>query len=505
MNARPIQPLQVASEFNFEELFFSTTDLKGTILSSNRVFVRVSGYQQEELYGKAHNIIRHPDMPRAVFAMLWENLKRGLPFAGYVKNMAKDGRYYWVFAVIVAAGKSHYLSVRFKPSSALMTQVEALYREALAAENDILNRSGTEKEAVAAGLQVVSRAVQAHGSYDLFSHAALNTEIKARDTQLARLGASLFPRVLSKQHEMASAYGACVDVYDQVNALFNSLDGFVEIASGLQDKALAVLDTAEVFRLHALNVKITSGHHGDSGRCVGVVAGFLGDHSRELTEGTAGLRSHISEITADSQTINARVAMARLQLEMLLFFQAESAAGSASADLEAMRTLEECFLKSTAHLETALGQLDEHLPKLLQSRENLARTALAIEMTQVCGLTETARIPQGEDLRTMFAEFRARIGTTRSQLDDLSNVIDNIYSISRESPPRLSAINLEIQAAARAMQGGTQAAPADQSEASPARVHTRGHLCQPVSAFELSVPSRKAAGLSLGAPVLIRP
>jgi aerotaxis receptor len=460
MNVRPIQPLQISSDFRFEELFFSTTDLKGKILSSNRVFVRVSGYQQEELYGQPHNIIRHPDMPRAVFALLWDNLKRGLPFAGYVKNMAKDGRYYWVFAVIVAAGADRFLSVRFKPSSSLMPQAEALYRETLAAENGVLQRGGTEKEAVQAGLQLIHRAMKVHGSYDLFSHAALNREIKARDAQLARSGAHLFPRTLPGEHGMACAYDSCVKVYDQVNGLFQSLDGFVESASGLQEKALAVLDTAEVFRLHALNVKITSGHHGDSGRCVGVVASFLGDHSRELTEGTAGLRSHISEISADSQTINARVAMARLQLEMLLFFQAESAAGAAGVDLHAMQTLEECFLESSAHLETALGQLDDHLPKLLQSRENLARTALAIEMTQVCGLTETARIPQGEDLRTMFSEFRTRIGTTRSQLDDLSNVIDNISSISRVSPPRLAAINLEIQAAARALHGETSVKPA---------------------------------------------
>jgi aerotaxis receptor len=183
--------------------------------------------------------------------------------------MAKDGRYYWVYAVIVAAGADRFLSVRFKPSSALMPQVEALYREALAAENEVLRQKGTEKEAVAAGLQVISRAMKEHGSYDLFSHAALNTEIKARDAQLTRSGAHLFPRSLSKQYEIASAYDDCVQVYDQVKELFHSLDGFVEVASGLQDKALAVLDTAEVFRLHAFNVKITSGHHGDSGQMCG--------------------------------------------------------------------------------------------------------------------------------------------------------------------------------------------------------------------------------------------
>ncbi len=475
MNVRPIQPVNLPCDFKFNEMFFSTTDLKGVIQSINGVFARVSGYQQEELCGKPHNIIRHPDMPRAVFALLWGNLKKGLPFAGYVKNMAKDGRFYWVFAVVVSASDGRYVSVRFKPSSSLLLQVESLYREALAAENEVLARSGTEKEAVASGVQVIQRAMQTHGSYDLFSHTALNAEIKARDAQLAALRTHLFPRTLSKGHELASAYDSSVRVYDRVNGLFRSLDGFVEFASGLQDKALTVLDTAEVFRLHALNVKITSGHYGDAGRCVGVVASFLGEHSQELTQGTAGLRSHIGEITSDSQTINARVAMARLQLEMLLFFQAESALGSGKIDRQEMRTLEECFVASTGQVEKALGHLEEHLPKLLQSREELARTALAIEMTQVCGLTETARIPDGEVLRTMFAEFRGRIGATRTQLDDLSDVIDNISSIFRNSPPQLAAINREIQEAARAIQGETSSKPPETEPVTTSRM-TGEHL-----------------------------
>ncbi len=86
------------AKFEIDELFFSITDQASTILSGNEVFVRISGYKKEELLGQFHNIIRHPDMPRVVFKMLWDHLKRDKPVVAYVKNKTKDGGYYWVLA-----------------------------------------------------------------------------------------------------------------------------------------------------------------------------------------------------------------------------------------------------------------------------------------------------------------------------------------------------------------------------------------------------------------------
>ena len=100
--ARPtVVPRPQERAFGPHELFFSTTDRKGIIRSGNQVFVRVSGHPLETLLGAPHNIIRHPDMPRAVFQLLWSYLDQGKPFAGFVKNMAADGCYYWVMALVV--------------------------------------------------------------------------------------------------------------------------------------------------------------------------------------------------------------------------------------------------------------------------------------------------------------------------------------------------------------------------------------------------------------------
>ena len=75
----------------------SETDAKGKITFCNDYFMEVSGYSKEELIGVAHNIVRHPDMPKVVFKLLWETISKGKNINAVVKNLAKDGRYYWIF------------------------------------------------------------------------------------------------------------------------------------------------------------------------------------------------------------------------------------------------------------------------------------------------------------------------------------------------------------------------------------------------------------------------
>ena len=78
----------------------SKTDLKGIITFVNTPFCKLAGYSKEELIGKPHNIIRHPDMPKQVFKELWETIEKNQKWRGFVKNLRKDGKYYWVEAYI---------------------------------------------------------------------------------------------------------------------------------------------------------------------------------------------------------------------------------------------------------------------------------------------------------------------------------------------------------------------------------------------------------------------
>jgi PAS domain S-box-containing protein len=162
-----VTPTQVEKAIRDEDFLVSKTDPKGRITYGNRAFIELSGYSEAELLGSQHNIIRHPDMPRAVFKLLWERIQSGRECNAYVKNMAKDGAFYWVFANVtpdldVAGRITGYFSVRRKPRASALAAVTGLYRTMLEAEH----AAGT-REAIAASTRVLEDFLSAQGmTYD---------------------------------------------------------------------------------------------------------------------------------------------------------------------------------------------------------------------------------------------------------------------------------------------------------------------------------------------------
>ncbi len=132
------------------DFIVSKTDLKGRITYANRIFMQMAQYPEAELLNVQHNIIRHPDMPRGVFRFLWDTIKQNQEFFGFVKNMAANGDYYWVFANVTPDYGSDgqvkgYYSVRRKPSAAAIQAVTPLYREMLAIEKRSSAKEGPDK------------------------------------------------------------------------------------------------------------------------------------------------------------------------------------------------------------------------------------------------------------------------------------------------------------------------------------------------------------------------
>ena len=128
-----------------EEYFFdgraivSETDLKGNITFANRKFCEISGYSIDELIGKPHNIIRHPDMPKEAFAQMWKTIQSGTLWHGLVKNLRKDGRYYWVDTEVSPSydetGKlKGYIAARKPASRKNIEETAELYRKMLEQE-----------------------------------------------------------------------------------------------------------------------------------------------------------------------------------------------------------------------------------------------------------------------------------------------------------------------------------------------------------------------------------
>jgi PAS domain S-box-containing protein len=150
MSRLAIVPTGVERVFGSDEIIVSKTDLTGHITYANQVFIRISGYEEEELLGAPHSIIRHPDMPRSVFKLLWDRIQSGIEIFAYVKNMAKNGDYYWVFAHVTptfgAGGKIvGYHSNRRTAKRDAVQVAQGVYDRMLAAERGHnLKRSAME-------------------------------------------------------------------------------------------------------------------------------------------------------------------------------------------------------------------------------------------------------------------------------------------------------------------------------------------------------------------------
>jgi PAS domain S-box-containing protein len=128
-----MQPTGIERHFDRDELIVTKTDVKGRITYANSVFCRVAGVSEREAMGAPHSIIRHPDMPRAVFKLLWDTIENGQEIFAYVLNMASSGDHYWVLAHVTptfdASGRiTGYHSNRRVPERRCIAAVTPVYK-----------------------------------------------------------------------------------------------------------------------------------------------------------------------------------------------------------------------------------------------------------------------------------------------------------------------------------------------------------------------------------------
>jgi PAS domain S-box-containing protein len=166
-----IVPTGRENHFGNEEIIVSKTDLKGHITYANEVFARVSAYSSAEMLGKAHNLIRHPDMPACVFQLLWDTIRQPREIFAYVLNLAKDGGHYWVFAHVtpsydLAGNHIGYHSNRRVPYPDALPAVMSLYATLCAEER---KHHAQKKVAIQASMQILEGILSAEGkSYSEF-------------------------------------------------------------------------------------------------------------------------------------------------------------------------------------------------------------------------------------------------------------------------------------------------------------------------------------------------
>lgn len=430
--ARPkATPKDEQRPFEIHELFFSTTDRAGVILSGNEVFRRVAAFDNvEEMIGKPHNIIRHPDMPRAVFRLLWDFLEAGRPIAAYVKNLAKDGAYYWVLALVVSTPDG-YLSVRFKPSSPYLGVVQELYKVLLAVEAEGGDRPGLRQTAMEkAGVRLLD-ALREHGfdSYDDFMKMALATEMSSREKSMADYRHAVPP--LSADPDLVRSFSTCCELEQKLDVMFHRVESFLTFIGRLEASSTFLGRLSEQVHLLSLNSLISSHQMGEAGASLTVVANELASISGDSTSLIGDMTADIRELVAALREAAFRISVAKLQVGISITFLEELLAGR--SDMETndrerndLKVLAWVFSQAANDLEAVIPILRAPMALVTRRSEGLTTFVRSLSRVHLIGRVEAAHVRNAGRFLELFDEVAHQLEAAQTELRDFAQSISSL-------------------------------------------------------------------------------
>lgn len=426
--------------FAIHELFFSTTNLKGIIRSGNEVFRRISGYAEHELIGKPHNIIRHPDMPRCVFALLWSYLRSGRTISAYVKNLAADGCHYWVVALVTPLDRRH-LSIRFKPTSRFFPIVQQVYRDILAEEKR-LDAAGLRRQLVIdRTTEMLLERLSGLGfpDYDTFMHAFLAEELRNRDAamQTRATEASASPATLCTDEysnnfeHLSELLEACRSTGGLLNRQFVEVDAYIRANEALSSNSAALLTTCRTTRLLAMNAQIESTRLARVGAALAIIAQRMGENSADSTARITDVSTAIGTLVRELRQIVFGLSTAKLELEMLTFFVEELRNASGPSDdqqvvCENLTALMEALEQCWHGIAPRYAALERLTARAHQELEGVDRCRRMLEFVHSVGQVEAARTPDGQVFHVILNEVGQHIGSISTQIDGFQDTLRQV-------------------------------------------------------------------------------
>ena len=391
------RPSTGEAPFALNEVFFSRTDERGVIQAGNYVFKRVANYEWDELIGAPHKVIRHPDMPKGVFQLFWDTISAGDSMGAYVKNKAKDGLYYWVFAVIVPCDGG-FLSARISPSSDLFEEIKTIYAEMRQAET---NDGITPEESAEMMLTWIRD--KGFENYHQFATHALSEELISRDIGLDRPK----DQKISDLRQMMS----------NAEVLVGETQGLVK----------------DFDAMHTIphNLRVIASRIEPSGGPVTVLSQNYGAMSREMSDWFA---AHVMGENSNFNTIKLAVTnslfvegMARMLNECHAQLKTERR-GLGDIDMEAERGILSALVETeTERARKGVEEVDQEAERIMRACQVMHRQFLGLSSTRVLCKIESARLPEsGETLSDIIDQlgvFQERISRRLDDITKLSNEI----------------------------------------------------------------------------------
>ena len=444
-----VTPINQESPFGIDELFCSVTNPLSEIEYANDVFIRVSKFTAENMVGQYHNIIRHPDMPMAAFRIMWEHLLNNKSVSVYVKNMAKDGSYYWVMALAFPV-EGGYLSIRLKPTSPMFEKIKRIYKDTRSYEMDLMKSNDREYTIKASKAYMLEQlAKEGFDSYDKFMKFALQMEVRQRELALDEMESK-------KRYD--DEYG---EMLESVNKILGEMVVFSDKLEAMHEKLLKysnfILHLSNTILSIAINARLQSSKLDQADQSLSVISEKMGEQTQWGEESLKKIIHIIEEMYTLFGNLNFDVISSKVQVEMALLYLCEyHGICSLNEDEERNRNevqRTESFEKTLAMLKNAyeprLKSIQKHIGEVpvIQNQiqgsiKDIEKYLTILRFIYITGKVEITRMSQQDaSFQETFEDLIQELETADEHLSNLRAVINENNSLFN----RYSVLNGQLR------------------------------------------------------------
>ncbi|CUH79152.1 Aerotaxis receptor [Tritonibacter multivorans] len=393
------RPSSGAAPFELNEVFFSRTDERGVIQASNYVFRRVSHFEWNEIIGAPHKVVRHPDMPKGVFQLMWDTIKGGDTIGAYVKNKSKDGLYYWVFAAVIPF-EGGYLSARIKPSSEMFTKIQSMYAELLKLEQN-------EGISPLESKEILLTWIREHGfeDYAQFATHAMSEELISRDNGLGK----------------------------KPDQTITDLRKMLKNSDTLLEETRGLIKDFEAMHTIPHNLRVIASRIEPSGGPVTVLSQNYGAMSREMSDwferNVMGENTNFAAIKTSIDQSLFVTGMTRILKECGTQLQSERR-DLGDVDMETERNILQSLIdKQSERAAKGMENVDTEAQRIINACQVMHRHFLGLSSTRVLCKIESARLPSsGETLSDIIDQLGAFQERISQRLEHIAQLGEEIRS-----------------------------------------------------------------------------